>query len=221
MLIFCKSRYIKSKKYVFSCKIDKIFAQTNVIALIIRWVWVQLEWVGLGGQIDLGLLCHPYKKCNSLAFDFALANFFFLQLSLRSNSLSALAHFFSLFLLSVSNMPKSISNKFSKTNFGEQTHQKLTPTASLKAKLFQTFFWSCYSRSLNLENTVATPNDFFSIKDLNNRIKKNSFSLLSSLCFSLFASLSKNVSHNPNTKHKTKSNSYNKVELEQANMKKK
>ena len=32
------------------------------------------------------------------------------------------------------------------------------------------------------------------------------------LCFSLFFSLSKNVSHNPNTKHKTKSNSYNKVE---------
>ena len=33
-------------------------------------------------------------------------------------------------------------------------------------------------------------------------------------CFSLFASLSKNVSHNPNTKHETKSNSYNKVESE-------
>ena len=44
---------------------------------------------------------------------------------------------------------------------------------------------------------------------------------MSDLCFSLFASLSKNVSHNPNTKHKTKSNSYNKVESEQANMKKK
>ena len=41
-------------------------------------------------------------------------------------------------------------------------------------------------------------------------------------CFSLFASLSKNVSHNPNTKHKKKkSNSYNKVESEQANMAKK
>ena len=36
-----------------------------------------------------------------------------------------------------------------------------------------------------------------------------------------FASLSKNVSNNPNTKHKTKSNSYNKVESEQANMRKK
>ena len=34
----------------------------------------------------------------------------------------------------------SISNKFSKTNFGEQTHQNLTPTAFLKAKLFQFFF---------------------------------------------------------------------------------
>ena len=43
----------------------------------------------------------------------------------------------------------------------------------------------------------------------------------SDLCFSLFASLSKNISHNPNTKHKTKSNSYNKVESDQANMKKK
>ena len=37
----------------------------------------------------------------------------------------------------------------------------------------------------------------------------------SDLCFSLFASLSKNVSHNPNIKHKTKSNSYNKVELKE------
>ena len=36
-----------------------------------------------------------------------------------------------------------------------------------------------------------------------------------------FASLSKNVSNNPNIKHKTKSNSYNKVESEQANMRKK
>ena len=36
-----------------------------------------------------------------------------------------------------------------------------------------------------------------------------------------FASLSKNVSNNPNIKYKTKSNSYNKVESEQANMKKK
>ena len=41
------------------------------------------------------------------------------------------------------------------------------------------------------------------------------------LCFSLFASLSKNILHNPNTKPKTKFNSYNKVESEQANMKKK
>ena len=42
--MFCKSRCIKQKKYVFSCKIDKFFAQTNAIALIIRWVQVQLEW---------------------------------------------------------------------------------------------------------------------------------------------------------------------------------
>ena len=42
----------------------------------------------------------------------------------------------------------------------------------------------------------------------------------SDLCFSLFASLSKKVSHNPNTKYKTKSNSYIKVESKQANMKK-
>ena len=89
-----------------------------------------------------------------------------------------------------------------------------------KYKTFPKFFWSCYSSSLNLENIVATPNEFFSLKNLNNQIKTILFSLLSSLYFSLFASLSKNVSHNPNTKHKTKSNSYNKVESNHANMKK-
>ena len=37
----------------------------HLTQLIIGWVWVQLEWVGLGGQIGLGgqmglgLLCHP------------------------------------------------------------------------------------------------------------------------------------------------------------------
>ena len=38
------------------------------------------------------------------------------------------------------NIVKSISNKFSKINFEEHIHQKLTPIASLKAKLFQFFF---------------------------------------------------------------------------------
>ena len=62
-----------------------------------------------------------------------------------------------------------------------------------------------YSSSLDLESTVATPKEFFSIKN-------NSFSLIDS-----------NVSHNQNTKHKTKSISYynSKVESEQENKEKK
>ena len=74
------------------------------------------------------------------------------------------------------------------------------------------FFLSCYSSSLDLESTVATPNEFFSFKKSNNSIKNNSFSLIDS-----------NVSHNQNTKHKTKSISYynSKVESEQENKEKK
>ena len=62
-----------------------------------------------------------------------------------------------------------------------------------------------YSSSLDLESIVATPNEFFSFKK-SNSIKNDSFSLIDS-----------NVSHNQNTKHKTKSISYynSKVELEQ------
>ena len=72
------------------------------------------------------------------------------------------------------------------------------------------FFLSCYSSSLDLESTVATPNEFFSFKKSNNSIKNNSSSLIDS-----------NVSHNQ--KQKTKSISYynSKVESEQENKKKK
>ena len=72
-------------------------------------------------------------------------------------------------------------------------------------QIFPNFFWSCYSSSLDLESTVATPNEFFSIIKSKDSIKNNSFSLIDS-----------NVSRNQNTKHKTKSISYynSKVESE-------
>ena len=104
------------------------------------------------------------------------------------------------------------------------------------------FFWSCYSTSINLENTIATPNQFFCLKNYPNYYYINSFSLLQiSFFFSLILSVSHIIqtqntkqnlilkiklnqnkqiwkkkmnkpiwprfSHNPNTKHKTKSNS--------------
>ena len=58
-----------------------------------------------------------------------------------------------------------------------------------KQKTFPIYFWSCYSSSLNIENIVAIPNEFFYLKIFNNWIKNNYFSLLSSsfqsLCFTL------------------------------------
>ena len=47
-----------------------------------------------------------------------------------------------------------------------------------KVKTFSFFFWSCYSNSLDMENTVTTPNYYFILKKypLN---KKNIFSLFS------------------------------------------
>ena len=37
------------------------------------------------------------------------------------------------------------------------------------------FFWSCYSSSLDLESTVATPNEFFSFKKIKQLNKKQFF----------------------------------------------
>ena len=70
------------------------------------------------------------------------------------------------------------------------------------------FFFSYYSSSLDLESTVATPNEFFSFIKSKDSIKNNSFSLIDS-----------KVSHNQNKKHKTKSISYynSKVDSEQEN----
>ena len=75
-------------------------------------------------------------------------------------------------------------------------------------RFFQIFFGVATVALL----TVATPNEFFSFKKSNNSIKNNSFSFIDS-----------NVSHNQNTKHKTKSISYynSKVESEQENKKRK
>ena len=87
---------------------------------------------------------------------------------------------------------------------------KLCTKQPQKFSFFFFFFLSCYSSSLDLESTVATPNEFFSFKKSNNSIKNDSFSLIDS-----------NVSHNQ--KQKTKSISYynGKVESEQENKKKK
>ena len=88
----------------------------------------------------------------------------------------------------------------------------------LNAKFFQFFFWSYYSSSLDLENTIATPNEFFSLKKKKKIFLSPLISLFQSLCITL---KDLNVSHNPKTKHKTKSNSYSKVESEQENKKNK
>ena len=79
-----------------------------------------------------------------------------------------------------------------------------------KIFLFFFFFLSCYSSSLDLESTVATPNEFFSFKKSNNSIKNDSFSLIDS-----------NVSHNQKQKAKSISYYNSKVESEQENKKKK
>ena len=63
----------------------------------------------------------------------------------------------------------------------ESKPKKLAPTDSLYAKLFQFFFWSCYSRSLDLENTVATSNEFFYLKNSYISVKKKKKNFLSPL----------------------------------------
>ena len=37
------------------------WVDANLTQLIIGWVWVQLEWVSLDGQMTLDLLCHSYS----------------------------------------------------------------------------------------------------------------------------------------------------------------
>ena len=44
-----------------------------------------------------------------------------------------------------------------------------------KAKLFQFFFRNCYSSSLDLENTIATPKEFFYLKKIKHLNKKQFF----------------------------------------------
>ena len=48
-----------------------------------------------------------------------------------------------------------------------------------KHKTFSNFFWSCYSYSLNLEDTVATLNEYFCLNKSYNSIKKTILSLCS------------------------------------------
>ena len=42
---------------------------------------------------------------------------------------------------------------------------------------FSKFFWSCYSASLDIEHTVATPNEFFYLKKFIHINKKKQFFL--------------------------------------------
>ena len=76
-------------------------------------------------------------------------------------------------------------------------------------KTFINFFWSCYSTSLNVENIVATPNQFFWLKNYTSYYYINSFSLLR-IYFSLILS----VSHIIQTQN-TKQNPILKIKLNQ------
>ena len=62
---------------------------------------------------------------------------------------------------------------FWRTNLKNQLQQ------NFQMQNFSLSFWSCYSTSLDKENTVATSNEFFYLKKLYSSIKNNSFSLLS------------------------------------------
>ena len=137
---------------------------------------------------------------------------------------------------------KSISNSHCKAIFGPPNVTVHAPAGS------PNFFWSCYSSSLNLENTVVSSNQFFCLKNYPTCYYINSLSP-PDFFFSLILSISHIIqtqntkqnlilkiklnqnkqiwkkekkkkkkreknkpiwprfSHNPNTKHKTKSNS--------------
>ena len=87
-----------------------------------------------------------------------------------------------------------------------------TPTSSLNTQILLFsffFFWSCYSTSLNIENTVATSNQFFCFKNYPSYYYINSFSLLR-----IFFSLILSVSHIIQTQN-TKQNPILKIKLNQ------
>ena len=95
---------------------------------------------------------------------------------------------------------KNISNSHCISIFGTPNATVHVPADSLNAQIFQFFFWSCYSTSLNLENIVATSNQFFSLKNYSSYCYINSLSP-SDFFFSLILS----ISHINQTQH-TKQN---------------
>ena len=104
---------------------------------------------------------------------------------------------------------KSISNSHCISIFGTPNATVHVPADSLNAQIFQFFFWSCYSTSLNLENIVATSNQFFSLKNYSSYCYINSLSP-SDFFFSLILS----VSHIIQTQN-TKQNLILKIKLNQ------
>ena len=90
---------------------------------------------------------------------------------------------------------QKISNRPSKALFREQTQKNQPPTISISF-FFLIFFKICYSNSLDMESTVATPKPFSLLKKILVELKYYFFLSLPFLLFLCFITLSHFSSEN-------------------------